>query len=389
MSNHTERKHALLSASGASRWLNCTPSAKLEEGFDESSGSFAAEGTLAHELAELELRAQLLGEFKKVHYETRLKQIHNSELYSEEMDEEVDKYINFVSEEFSVSKKISRDAVILIEEKVDLSEFIEDGFGTCDSIIIADRVLKVIDLKYGKGVKVNADDNPQLKLYGLGALLKYELFYDISQIELTIVQPRLDHISTWRISTDLIKKWGELSVKKQAALAFEGKGDLKAGDWCRFCKAKPRCKKFAELNLELAKYEFSDPCLMDDKELMEVFNKMPAFEDWVKSVFSYLYDEALKGKKWEGLKLVEGKSNRKWLDESEVAKALLKNKFKPDDFMVSKLAGIGAIEKLTGKADFPKILGNLVIKPQGKPTLVPEDDKRPSMGLEQAQRDFQ
>ena len=385
---HSERKHALLSASGAARWLNCTPSPKLEELVPEKTSIFAEEGTLAHEFAELELKVQALGSLTKRKYNSQLKKLRAHKLYTNDMETHVEKYVNCVIEEYNTLRRENKGCTIAIEEKVDLGQYIKEGFGTCDNIIVADGILKVIDLKYGQGVKVFADDNAQLKLYGLGALSVYDMLYDIKEVELVIVQPRIDHISTWKISVQALRDWGEFTVKHQAFLAYEGKGEQKAGDWCRWCKVAGMCKKFASYNLEIAKHEFAEPFLLSDAELLEVYNKIPAFKMWIEAVYEHVYLEAMAGKKWEGLKLVEGKSNRKWLDESGVAKVLMSNNFDPEQFMVSKLGGIGFIEKLVGKDNFYPMLSEHIIKPPGKPTLVPESDKRPAIGIEQAKLDF-
>ena len=384
---HGGRKHALLSASGAERWLNCTPSAQLGDKIEDGPEStFAAEGTLAHEFAELELRAAIHAVGGEV-YAKKQAELRGEALYTDEMEGEVEKYVNFVMEEFGSAKKTTPDAILMIENVVDLTDFIDEGFGTCDSIIISDGTMRVNDLKYGKGIKVSAENNSQLKLYGLGALTAFELLYDIKHVELNIMQPRLDHISSWRISADALKQWGEFTVKHQAGLAYKGEGEMKAGDWCRWCKVKPRCRALAELNLEIAKHDFADPNTLSDKELLDVRKKIPMLQDWANSVGVYVLDEALKGKKWEGLKLVEGRSNRIWSDAKGAATTLSAN-YKVDEYINAKLKGIGGIEKLVGKKSFPDKMGKFVIKPQGKPTLVDEKDKRPAMGIQQAKQDF-
>lgn len=379
------RAHALLSASGASRWLNCTPSARLEEYFSETTSIFAAEGTLAHGFGELGLRKAIkLITLRK--YNSEVKKLKLLELYNPEMDTEVQKYVDFVLGQYNVAKKQTKDAVLLIEEKVNLTEYIEKGFGTCDANIIADDVLEVIDLKYGKGVKVDADENPQLKLYGLGALSLYDMMYDIKTVRLTIIQPRLDHISTWEISVEDLRSWGESIVKPKAEQAYEGKGLQRAGTWCKWCKAKARCATLASQNLKVAKHEFKNPHLLTDPQILEVYKQVPVISDWIKAVGDYLLKEALGGKAWEGYKLVEGRSNRKWKDEDKVKEVL--ELYEDIEILNTKLKGIGDIEKLVGKANFNELLGALIVKPAGKPTLVEKSDKRPAMGIEQAKEDF-
>lgn len=385
---HSTRAHALLSASGASRWMNCTPSARLEEKFDESSTStFAAEGTLAHEFGDVNLRFKN-GEITKKTLNSELKKLRKDKNYTDEMEGEVDKYVEIVMEAFAVAKVRTPDAKLLIEERVDFSHLVEKGFGTGDVCIVADGFLDVIDLKYGKGVKVDADNNPQLMLYGSGALRNFEMMYDIHTVNLVIVQPRLDHVSEWKISTEKLIEWGEKEVKPKAAKAYQGKGVQKAGDHCKWCKVKAMCATLAAKNVKLAQHDFKDPHLLTESQVIEVYKQQPMLVDWVNSVAKYLLDEAVKGKKWPGFKLVEGRSNRKWTDEEKVKQALTDNLFDEKDFTTTKLQGITSVEKLVGKSEFPTILGKLVIKPQGKPTLVPISDKRPAMGIEQAKEDF-
>jgi len=390
--NHSARKHALLSASGASRWLVCTPSARLEEKFEESSPStssvYAEEGTLAHEFGDINLR-NAMGQLTKKVYDSEIKKLRSNPLYTEDMEDEVDKYVTYVLEALAEAKQKTPDAVLMIEERLDFSHLVEQGFGTGDAGVIADGVLEIIDLKYGKGIRVNAEENPQLMLYGSGALRSFELMYDIHTIKMTIVQPRLDHISSWEIPVEDLIKWGNKTVKPAAAKAYEGKGIQKAGDHCKWCKVKAMCATLAAKNIALARHEFKDPHLLTDKQLIEVFSQIPMLQDWANAVGDYLLAEALKGKQWPGYKVVEGRSQRRWIDETQVATTLLDLKYTADKFMVSKLAGIPAIEKLVGKKEFPVVLGEHVVIPPGKPALVPVSDKRPAMGIEQARLDFQ
>lgn len=389
--DHSTRKHALLSASGASRWLNCTPSARLEEKFEESSPSstsvYAEEGTLAHEFGDINLR-KAAGQITKKVYDAEIKKLRAHELYTDEMEGEVDKYVTYVLETLAVARQSTSDAVLMIEERLDFSHLVEQGFGTGDAGVIANGVAEIIDLKYGKGIRVSAEENPQLMLYASGALRGFELLYDIHTIRMTIVQPRLDHISSWEISVKDLIKWGEQTVKPAATKAYSGKGLQKAGDHCKWCKVKAMCATLAAKNVALARHEFKDPHLLTEKQLIEVFAQIPMLQDWANAVGDHLLAEALKGKQWPGYKVVEGKSQRKWIDEKGVVKTLMEKKYTADQFMVSKLAGIPAIEKLIGKKEFPGVLGSLVVIPPGKPTLVPASDKRPAMGIEQAKMDF-
>lgn len=387
--NHESRKHALLSASGASRWLNCTPSARLEEKFQQSDSSvYAEEGTLAHEYAELTLRYTYEGLGRKV-YNAEIAELKKHKLYTPEIETETDKYVAQVIDIFDRARKRTKDAKLLIEQRLDFSHLVEKGFGTGDVCIIADGVLDIVDLKYGKGVRVDAEGNSQLMLYGSGALRAFEMLYDIHTVRLTIVQPRLDHLSSWEVTAKELEGWGEELVKPKAALAYKGEGEQVAGDWCKFCKAKAMCKTLAEKNMELARHDFEDPHLLSEETLLEVFKQQPMLVDWVNSVADYLLKEAINGKQWEGYKLVEGRSNRKWLDEERVINTLTAQGYKLPDFTSTKVKGLGDIEKLLGKSKF-NILDHLIIKPPGAPTLVPVTDKRPAIGgVEQAKNDFE
>lgn len=384
---HTNRSHALLAASRASRWMNCPPSARLEEKMDESAPSkYAEEGTLAHELAEMTLRARFrlspAGLCTK-----EIRGLKKNPLYSDEMEKYLDVYLDYVTEQYRVALHTTPDAVVLLEERLDFSRWVEQGFGTGDAIVIADGTMEVIDLKYGKGVEVFAENNPQLMLYGLGALEAFDMLYGIDTVKLTIVQPRQERIDSWNISSEDLYVWGEEEVKPKAALAYEGKGETKCGYWCKWCRVKPLCAKMAEANLDLAKDEFKDPQLLSEDRLVEVFTQLPMLKDWAESVAEYLLKQAIAGKEVPGYKVVEGRTQRKWADETQV-REILSVDHDPSEFMVTKLAGIPAIEKLL-KKDFQPLLGALVVTPQGSPTLVPLSDKRPAMnGLSQAKAEF-
>lgn len=384
---HSNRSHALLAASRASRWMNCPPSARLEEKMDESAPSkYAEEGTLAHELAEVMLR----GRFRLLPADDCTKEVRRlkkNPLYSDEMKTYLDVYLDYVTEQYRVAIQSTPDAVISLEERLDFSRWVEQGFGTGDAIVIADGVMEVIDLKYGKGVEVFAERNPQLMLYGLGALEAFDMLFGIKTVKLTIVQPRQERIDSWSISAEDLYIWGDEEVKPKAALAYEGKGEMKCGHWCKWCRVKPLCAKMAETNLELAKDEFKEPQLLSDDRLVEVFTQLPMLKDWAESVAEYLLKQAIAGKEVPGYKVVEGRTQRKWADEAQV-REILSADHDPSEFMVTKLAGIPAIEKLL-KKDFQPLLGDLVVIPQGSPTLVPLSDKRPAMnGLSQAKAEF-
>ena len=386
---HAERKHALLSASGADRWMNCTPSARLEEEFPEGETSgFALEGTLAHEFGDTELR-YFNGEIDLKKKNAILSVLRKNKHYSNEMEDQVEKYTDFVKELFNVAKSKTPGAVLMVEERVDFSHLVEEGFGTSDVTIIADKEMYVVDHKYGKGIMVSAEENPQLMLYGSGAHRAAELMYDIDTVKLIIMQPRLNHVSTWSISVDDLLAWGEEIVKPKAEMAYEGEGKQIPGDWCRWCKVKPKCRALAEKNLALAKMEFKDPNLLSDEEVVEVYAQQGQLVEWAGAVSSFMTKEAQSGKKWDGYKLVEGRANRKWRNEEEIMEALKSKKYPRRVYINTKLKGLGDMEKFLGPKRFEEILSDHIIKPAGKPTLVPESDKRPEMGsAESAKSDF-
>lgn len=389
---HSQRKHALLSASGASRWLNCTPSAKLEDEYGEKKSSiYAEEGTLAHELSELYLRKDTLNNISEQDFDQRLEEIMANELFSEEMLDVVPVYTDYCSAQLAEAKTVNPLAIMEIEQKLDLTDFVPESFGTADCVIINDNAMEVIDLKYGKGVPVYADWNNQLMLYGLGALQKYDTMYDISEVRLTIVQPRIDNISSWQISVEELHEWATKELKPKAELAFGGKGELNAGDWCRFCAVRNRCRKLYEQQLEIAQHEFAEPALLTDDEIADIVRRTPKLVEWANSIAEYAQTKAVtENKQWPGLKLVEGISRRKWIDEDKASATILEKcpELSEDDIFSLKLNSLTSIEKTIGKKRFAELFSDIVIKPQGKPTLVPIEDKRPAMGYAQAQIDF-
>lgn len=389
--NHSGRDHALLSASGAHRWMNCTPSAKLEAEFGERTTSeYAQEGTLAHELAELYLSKDATFDIDRREFEIRLEQIMSSDLFNDEMLDMVPVYTDYCIEQFNEAKADNSLSVMEIEQRLDLTDFIPDGFGTADCVILNDNLMEIIDLKYGRGVAVSAEQNSQLMLYALGALRKYDAFYDISEVRMTIVQPRLGNISSWQISVKELYEWADKELKPKAELAIKGEGELAPGDWCKFCSIKNRCRKLHDQQMEIAKYDFKLPPLLSDEEVADIALRASKFTDWINSVHEYAQSQAVNnGKKWPGLKLVEGQSRRKWADEDKAA-FIIKNaaKLTDEDIYNMKLKSITEIEKMVGKKAFSDIAKIAVVKPAGKPVLVPESDKRPAMGIDQAKADF-
>lgn len=385
---HTERAHALLSASGATRWMSCTPSARLEEKFEESStSSYAQEGTLAHEFADINLRWEN-NEITKGVYTSELKRLRTDKFYTDEMEEQVSKYVSIVMEMFTALKAEHPETELIVERRVDYSHLVEGGFGTGDACIVSKKMMVVADLKYGKGVRVDAENNPQLRLYGLGALRDFDLIHPIEKVRMVVIQPRLDHISEEEMLVSDLKAWGLNEVKPKAELAYKGLGSKKAGNHCKWCKVKAMCTTLADENLELAKHDFKKPDLLTDEQVVGIYKQLPMLVAWANSVSSYMLDQANKGKYYTGLKLVEGRSNRRWSSEEDVIKELDSLDIPKEDYTTQKLKGLGAIEKLVGREDFANKFSDLVIKPQGKPSLVPLDDKRPAMGIEQAKEDF-
>lgn len=371
-------KHAMLSASGAHRWMACTPSAALEEQFPESTSEYAEEGTFAHALADLIINYNLHNIMKAEFY-NRFEKMKESQYYSQELLEYIEGFASQVFEYTNEAKLLCNDVIVLTEQRLDFSNYVPEGFGTGDVVIIADKELHIIDLKYGKGVGVVAENNPQIRLYALGALNEFGMLYDIERVRMTICQPRLDMITSETLTVDKLIEWAETVVKPKAEMAMAGKGEFVVGEHCKFCRAKATCRARAEYNLELAKFEFMSPELLDDSEIGEVLTKAEQLADWVKDITEYALQEALKGKKWTGWKLVEGRSNRTYVDEIKVADTLKAAGYDEAVIFEKKLYSITAMEKILGKKTFAELLKDLVIKPPGKPVLVPESDKRPEI----------
>ena len=377
----TQRTHAILSASASHRWMTCTPSAQLEQQFPDTKSEYAAEGTFAHALAELRLSRAVANTIKPSAYKKKLGEMKKDPFYSTSMEEHIEQYVAFVGEKFMEAKKNCPDTLVLLEQRLDFSEWVPEGFGTGDVIIISDGVLEIIDLKYGQGVPVSAKGNTQMRLYALGAISQYGLLYDFDCIRMTIVQPRLDSITSEDMSVNALLEWGNEVVKPAAKKAMAGEGEFVPGDHCQFCRAKAICKARANANLEMARYEFQDPPLLSIDEIAEILFKAEELQKWAKDVHDYALDQAVNhGIKFPGWKLVEGRSNRKYTDVDAVAERL-KAKGYADDviYMPREIWGITEMEKRLGKKLFEEYLNDLVIKPAGKPTLVPETDKRPEI----------
>jgi hypothetical protein len=357
--------HSIYSASGAHRWMACPPSALLEQQFPDETSIYAEEGTAAHDLAEHKLKKALKMRSKKP----------TSSYQSDEMDEMTDLYVEYCLGLIEKAKENCQDLQILIEQKLDFSDYVPEGFGTGDLVVVGNGTLHVVDLKYGRGVVVSAEKNPQMMLYALGALSLFDMLYDIKKVSMHIVQPRIDNFSTYEIAVDELLTWAEEELKPKALLASTGGGEFCAGDHCRFCRAKNQCRARAVKNLELLKYEFQDPALLTDDEIAEIIGLAEELSKWAGDIYTYATALAInEGRHWDGYKLVEGRTRRKYTDEDAVAQTAKAAGYK--DIFKETLISITEMEKLMGKNKFKEILGGLVEKPKGKLTLVPETDKR-------------
>ena len=302
---------------------------------------------------------------------------------SEEMDECAKGYVAYIMEILNIAHKSCADPAVMIEQRVDFSRWVQDGFGTADCIVIADGILNIVDYKHGKGVEVSAEDNPQMKLYALGALEILDGIYDIDTVRMTIYQPRKSNVSVSEIPKSALLEWAEGVLTEKAELAYNGQGEFHCGEWCRFCKAKADCRERANANLELARYDFQSPALLTDEEVADILGKLDSLTSWVNDVKEFALTQAVSGKEWNGWKLVEGRSNRKYINDSAVASIVENAGFDPYEH---KILGITAMQKMLGKARFDELLSPYIEKPQGKPTLVPESDKRPAINT--AKNDF-
>lgn len=360
--------HAILSASASHRWLHCTPSVRFSEGIEERPSEFAAEGTEAHELCEYKLKSALGIEAADP--------VPNLSRYSEEMEDCATGYAAYVMEQVEKAGKDCADPKVLIEQRVDFSRWVPEGFGTADCIIVADGVLRIVDYKHGLGVLVDATDNPQMKCYALGALELFDVLYDIHTVSMTIYQPRRENISVFELSREELLSWADEVLKPTAEQAFTGNGEFNCGEWCCFCRAKHVCRARAEANLMLAHHDFRLPPTLEDGEIEFILSKADELISWANDIKDYALQKAVSGKEWHGWKLVEGRSVRKFTNEDEVVSAVTAAGFDPYE---KKLLGITAMQKLLGKARFDELLSGLIEKSKGKLTLVPESDKRPAI----------
>lgn len=399
--------HAILSASSSKRWLNCTPSARLEQNFPNESSVYAEEGTAAHALGEYKLR-------KYLHERVRRP---TSEFDNEEMDANTDIYAEFIITTVEKIKETCPHPLVMVEERLDYSYLVPQGFGTGDCVIIADGTLYVMDYKNGKGVFVSCDHNPQMMLYAIGAYHAYGYLYNITKVSMTIIQPRLENISTFECSVEELLDWAEDYVRPRARLAFEGKGEQVPGDWCRFCRARTSCKACADEALALVKTEFLDlesgvladeqeetdataaydpdttaptfksPALLSKTDIEKMLPTLNRIESWIEAIFAYVSSEAINhGVCWDGYKVVEGRSKRQFLDPKAVAGAATKAGY--TDIYKTEMITLTEFEKLMGKKKFQEVLGEYVVKPPGKLALVPDSDPRPAVDLDTAADEF-
>lgn len=372
--------HSMLSPSSMNRIIACPPSALENAKYPDEGSEFAAQGTDAHALCEYKLKSYL-GEDVEDPRE-------NMTYFDQEMEEHTDAYLGFVVSQIEEAKQRCNDPVIMVEQKLDMSEYGEGMFGTADCVIVADGNLHIIDFKYGAGVEVSAGDeehiNAQLACYALGALMMYDLIYEINTVTLSIVQPRLDNVSTATLSVEHLLRWAEEVLKPAVAMALKGEGEYRAGEHCRFCKIRKICRKRAEEAMETAQYDFRPPSTLEDWEIENILPRLDQMVSWANDVKEYALKGALSGRKWKGWKVVEGKSNRKYIDENVVATTVQAAGYDPFE---KKVLGITAMTKKLGKATFNNLLGKLIMKPAGKPSLVPEEDPRPEM-KKTAEEDF-
>ncbi|MCD8301308.1 MAG: DUF2800 domain-containing protein [Clostridiales bacterium] len=368
--------HALLSASSSHRWLACPPSVRACEGIEERASPYAHEGTDAHSLCEFKLLTAL---GKEAHDPRE-----DMEYLDPEMEECTDEYRLYVMSMFESAKGTCRDPILLVEERLDFSRWVPEGFGTGDVIIVADNMMHIIDFKYGLGVLVSAEDNSQMRCYALGALDAYDGIYDIDTVKMSIFQPRRGNLSTTVMSKADLLEWADTVLAPTAKLAYEGGGEFSAGDHCRFCRIKESCRKRAEYNLEMARYDFQMPDTLKDTEIAAILPRIDELVSWADDVKKFALRQALSGVRYDGYKVVEGRSISKYTDDTAVIAAVTAAGYDPYE---KKLLGITAMSRMLGNKKFKELLGDFIHKPPGKPVLVPDSDRRPEMNT--AKTDFQ
>lgn len=377
------KQHALLSPSASHRWLHCTPSARLEENIPDEGSEYAKEGTCAHALCEIKLKELLGMEADRSEFES-LKETY----YDEAMEGHATDYAQRVYEAYEEAKLKDPNTIILIEKQLDFGAWLPEAFGTCDAMIISSNIIEVIDFKYGMGVEVSAEENPQMMMYALGAILEYELEFDFDMVRMSIIQPRVSNYSSWELEVSKLKDWSEHELKPKAKQAVAGEGEITPGTWCRFCKLNGSCK--AQVEQALSVYpKFEDKALITDEQMPNILAMIPAIKSWCSAVESYALAQALNGKKYEGFKVVEGRSVRKIVNEELLIERLIDSGEAPADiFKPATLVSLTELEKLVGKKAFAKLAEGCIERPAGKPTLVPESDKRQEIQTSSAIEDF-
>ncbi|MBR6041499.1 MAG: DUF2800 domain-containing protein [Paludibacteraceae bacterium] len=382
-------QHAILSASGSHRWLHCTPSALLEKDVPDSGSDYAREGSLAHAYCAKALKESLgIG--------TKGEDIEIEELqdyFTDEMPGHVETYTDIVLGKFEEAKKSTPDAVLMVEQRLDFSKYIPEGFGTGDAIIVADGTLEICDFKYGKGVEVSAIANSQMMIYALGAYERFSDEYRIERVRMTIIQPRIGNLSEYELEIDQLLYWADNVLTPTAKKAIKGEGEQVAGDWCQFCKVKCQCKALAKRcteDFDALQESGTTAELMTNDDIARLLPKLSDIKKWAEAVGEYALDRALKGDKFPGYKLVEGRSIRKIIDEEAAASKLTAEGFDADNLYKPRaLKGITDLEGIVGKKNLATLLDGILVKPQGKPALVPESDKRPPLNSNSAESDFE
>lgn len=359
--------HAVLSASASARWLKCSPSARWELKFPDKSSPYAAEGTEAHALAEKTLKDFRAGGRPEVVSD------------NSETREAIQSYVDTVVEKYTEARQASPDARLLVEQHLDFSKYVPQGFGTGDCLIISDKILEVCDLKYGKGVEVSAKGNSQMRLYALGAIEAQEMFWGFDKVRMTIIQPRIGNVSSEELSVEDLKAWGRV-VHQRALLAFEGKGSLVAGDHCRFCRCRTVCRAYADYLTEPLKEAFKPPAELQPDEVADIVLKAKRIKGWLEDIETYALMQALDGRKLPGLKLVAGRSVRKITNPDVAAGRLLEAGYKPEEiYKPQTLQTLTELKKLCGAKKLDTMLDGIVETSKRSPALVPESDKRPAL----------
>lgn len=365
--------HALLGPSSAARWMACPPSVNLTKDMPDTTSEYAAEGSLAHEIAELKLKKKIVDPGMSTRkFNAEMKKLKAKELYQEEMQEFTDIYVDFIQEQMCACENTP---YVAVEQKVDFSQYVPQGFGTADCIMISGDTIHVIDFKYGRGVVVDAEENPQMLLYALGAYLAYNFLYDIKRIQMSVVQPRVSHFSSWECDVDYLLSFAE-KAKEKALMAAEGQGEFQAGKHCKFCKAKTTCRTRAEENLELEGWQYALPPLLKPDEVGHILRKAEDLAAWAKDLKEWALSECLNGNEIPGWKAVHGRGSRSFTDTDEAVKVLIEKGIAEELLYERKYLTLAQMEKVVGKKDFQEMVGDLIVMKEGLPTLVVESDKR-------------